>query len=58
MMKWIGFIMLLILSILPCHGADETYRSLEYGFSIDYPRELKVIAYDIDWQCPEFAVIS
>jgi outer membrane protein assembly factor BamB len=42
MIRKIGFIvLLLVLTLLPSHGADETFRSLEYGFSIDYPRELK-----------------
>lgn len=49
MIRNIGVIVLvLILNLLPCYGAEETFRSLEYGFSIDYPKELKVIAYDID----------
>jgi hypothetical protein len=43
-----GLIVLLaILTLMPCHGADETFKSLEYGFSIDYPKELKAIAYDM-----------
>lgn len=49
MIRSIGVIVLvLILNILTCNGAEETFRSLEYGFSIDYPKELKVIAHDID----------
>jgi len=49
MIRRIGFIVLLFIFVLmPCQGADETFRSLEYGFSIDYPKELKVIAYGMD----------
>jgi WD40 repeat protein len=33
--------------LLPCQALDETFRSLEYGFSIDYPKELSVYAYSI-----------
>jgi len=40
--------LLLILLFQPCYGADETFKSLEYGFSIDYPKELRVIAYGMD----------
>lgn len=49
MIRKSGFIvLLLILIVLPCNGADETFKSLEYGFSIDYPKELKVIAYNAE----------
>jgi hypothetical protein len=49
MIRKTGFIvLLLVLTLLTCHGADETFRSLEYGFSINYPKDLKAIAYDID----------
>jgi WD40 repeat protein len=41
------FVLALIMLFLPCHAADETFRSLEYGFSIDYPKEAKASAYDI-----------
>jgi hypothetical protein len=41
-------VLLLILTLLPCHAAEETFRSLEYGFSINYPKELRVIAYNIE----------
>ena len=48
MIRRTGFVVsFLILTLLPCYAAEETFRSLEYGFSIDYPKELKVIAYDI-----------
>jgi WD40 repeat protein len=48
MIKKTGFVlMLLVLTLLPCHGAEETFKSLEYGFSINYSKELKAIAYDM-----------
>lgn len=44
-----GLIVLLtILTLMPCQGVDETFKSLEYGFSIDYPKELRVIAYNAE----------
>ena len=36
---------LLLILLLPCQAADETFRSLEYGFAFDYPREAEI---DID----------
>ena len=48
MSRWNGFVVLfLALALVPCHAAEETFRSLEYGFSIDYPKELKVDTYNI-----------
>lgn len=46
--KYIYLTMLVPLVLfMQCQAADETFRSLEYGFSIDYPKETKTIAYSI-----------
>lgn len=34
-----SLLILLMLLLLPCQAADETFRSLEYGFAFDYPKE-------------------
>jgi hypothetical protein len=48
MIKWLYLVVLASMAVLlPCQAADETFRSLEYGFSIDYPKELSVYAYRI-----------
>ncbi len=45
MIKWLYLVVLASMAVLlPCQAADETFRSLEYGFSIDYPKELSVYA--------------
>lgn len=35
-------LMLLMILFLPCQAADETFRSLEYGFAFDYPKEAEI----------------
>lgn len=43
MVKWMcSALMLLMILLLPCQAADETFRSLEYGFAFDYPRESEI----------------
>lgn len=44
--KWMcSALLLLMILLLPCQAADETFRSLEYGFAFDYPKEAEI---DID----------
>lgn len=48
MVKWLYlFVLASMMVLLPCHAADETFRSLEYGFAVDYPKEANVIAYGL-----------
>ena len=44
--KWMcSALMLLMILLLPCQAADETFRSLEYGFAFDYPKEAEIDLY-------------
>jgi hypothetical protein len=46
--RWFCMVLLVsLILLLPCQAVEETFKSLEYGFSIDYPKEAKVDAYDI-----------
>ncbi len=48
MVKWLCSVVLVsMMVLLPCQAADETFRSLEYGFAVDYPKEADVSAYHI-----------
>jgi len=44
--KWMcSLLMILTILLLPCQAADEKFRSLEYGFAFDYPKEAEVDIY-------------
>ncbi len=43
MANWLGIVVLVpIMILLPCLAAEETFRNLEYGFAVNYPKEANV----------------